>query len=302
MAMTPYPRGSDREENPCIRVSQDGFSWSPFPGCPDPVVPAPAVPSHFADTDLVIHEGELRVYFIVRNKELERTTILCVRSTDGLAWTAPQAVYDAGWAVSPAVARHDDAWYMWFVRTNPRIPGSPSMVLRAHGRDGLTFHDERECDLSIPGHHAWHIDVLRSTTGWEAFVAAYPTGQDMATTRLFHATSADGLAFKVADRPILKPSRWSWDNRMIYRSTAIKDSDGRYRLWYSAASWGERYGIGYLEGQPGAWKDSGHSAPRLRPAKIAQDATGWAQYFLLRRLPPGPLRILRAAWRTTRRA
>jgi hypothetical protein len=302
MAMTPYPDGNDRHENPCIRVSHDGLSWDPFPGCPDPLVGAPAVPAHFADTDLVIHDGELRVFFIIRDKALEHTTVLCVRSVDGASWTEPQPVYDAGWAVSPAVVVCDGRWYMWFVRTNPRVAGSQSMVLRAESRDGLSFGNERECRVEIPGHRPWHIDVVGTEAGWEAFVAGYPVGQDPASSRLFHASAPDGISFSVTAQPILAPSRWSWDNRMIYRSSATKGRDGRYRLWYSAASWGERYGIGYIEGLPGAWKAARQRGRRFGVGKMAADLRGRLKYLVLRHSPPVALRVLRAASRLARRA
>jgi hypothetical protein len=301
MAMTPYPFGNDRDENPCIRVSSDGLSWTPLPGCPDPIVAAPAGPDeHHADTDLVIHDGELRVYFIVRNKTVEQTRVLCTRSRDGREWTEPQCVYEAGWAVSPAVVAGPTAWYMWFVRTDPRTRDASTTLIRCESRDGLAFEAEQPCELSIPGYHVWHVDVLATDVGLEALVTAYPVGRDPARSRLFHATSRDGLSFALSGGPLIAPTRWSWDNRMIYRSTATKASDGRYRLWYSAASWGEEYGVGYLEGTLRELVDPRRRPARIQLTKIGQDARGLLKYVVLRHAPPASVSLLRAAARMLR--
>ena len=49
--------------------------------------------------------------------------------------------------------------------------------------------------------------------------------------------------------PLIRPTLFGADNRMVYRSSFLKRIDGSYRIWNSTASWGMRCGIGFVPGQ-----------------------------------------------------
>ena len=297
MACTPYPFGDDRHENPVLRVSHDGINWQRLIGAPDPLVPAPEQADwHHADTDLVLHEGVLHVYYITTQCEGARTVFSVITSRDGVHWTAPQVVYRAAWGVSPAVLVHMGNWYLWYVwrDTNSTDPRS-SLRLRS-GTSAFEFGGDRRCELELPGMEVWHIDVIADGDAFEALVAAFPTGTDPSRSRVFHVRSSDGLRFvPTSTAPLISPSWFGWDDRMVYRSTMVRRDDGGYRVWYSAASWGMRCGIGLLEGPIDSLQDQGgavHGAGVPVTRRLAEDLAGAAKYVVSRLLSPAAYRRL----------
>jgi hypothetical protein len=162
--------------------------------------------------------------------------------------------------------------------------------------------DERyEQVLDIPGYTPWHIDVQRTEGGFEALVAAYPSRTNPSRCALFHLHSTDGLSFiPTRPNPVVTPSWRRWNNRMVYRSTFLREDGGRYRIWYSGASWGMRCGIGLAEGTLDDLRhqDGSHGAVTWA-ARWREDLLGLASYAVQYRLP-APLRsaLRRAARRT----
>ncbi|HDL48706.1 MAG TPA: hypothetical protein ENH33_01925 [Actinobacteria bacterium] len=289
MVCTPYPRGDDRLENPAIRVSNDGITWLPFPGAPDPLVVTPIDPdTHNADPDLVIVDSRLHVFFMTRNKREQHTTFSMIWSDDGRTWSEPVVVYEGTWGVSPAVAYHDGMWRMWFIVFDASNKSDQSHLVVRSGPKPTTLGDQQRCSLIIPGHVPWHLDLQRCEDGrYEALVAAYPVGSDNAHTRLFHCSSVDGLAFDLTQpKPILKPSIVGWDAMMIYRSTFVK-SNGIYHIWYTGGSWNRRFGIGHVSGTLCALRPT--TLPigiRLDGAsQVVDNAIGFAKYLAKRHMP-----------------
>lgn len=291
MACTPYPFAQDRAENPLVRVSNDGVLWEPFPGAPDPLVAAPTDASwHHADTDLVLHQGVLYLFYISTNRHEAETTFSLITTRDGVHWTPPSVIYRDEWGVSPAaVVTESGQWQLWYVWRDSLSRAQTSRLYRRTSNDPCLLGPPQLCSLEIPGHVVWHLDVLNNTTSYEALVTAFPAGTDPSRSRLFHATSLDGIDFKLSTgQPLLKPSWFGWDNRMVYRSTFVKRCDGTYRVWYSAASWGMRCGIGLLEGQlsqlrPVHGANANNQLPRLK--LLREDALGLAKYVVYRILP-----------------
>lgn len=291
MACTPYPFGADQHENPVIRVSDDGLEWKVFPGAPDPLVDAPADPKwHHADTDLVLHDGILYVFYITTLCEGSQTVFSVTTSSDGKIWTAPAEIYRGDWGVSPAVCVDSQGrWLMWFVYLDTHDPLAQSSLFRRTGGSALSFGEPLRCQLDIPGHKLWHIDVIRTDEGYEALAAAFPSKADPSVCRLFWVSSSDGIVWTLRHpEPILRPSFAGWDNRMIYRSTFLKRVDGGYRVWYSAASWGMRCGIGYMEGaMQNLHPRENYAGSDIRlPVKMREDVIGLAKFAAARLLPP----------------
>lgn len=300
MACTPYPFAVDRHENPIVRVSHDGLTWQPVPGAPDPLVPPPpATDWHHADTDLVLHDGVLHVYYITTRCEGAQTLFSVVTSRDGVHWTAPRVVYQGAWGVSPAVVVDRGRWHMWYVWRDTNDARATSRLLLRSGSSAFEFDEPSPCSLEMPGHEVWHLDVIVVPGGYEALVAAFPTGTDPSRCRLFHARSADGRCFVASSRsPVIGPSGTGWDNRMVYRSTLLRRDDGSYLVWYSAASWGMRCGIGVMAGpidalQPVAAVAAGGDLPAGR--KLREDLVGAGKYAVSRVLSPAAYRRLLAA-------
>lgn len=301
MAVTPYPSGNDRLENPSLRVSNDGIDWIPFPGAPDPLVEAPVDrDAHNADPDLVLANGRLHLFFMTRNRRERVTTFSVIWSDDGRSWSEPVEVYRDMWGVSPAVVEHGGVWQMWYILLDTSDPASRSHLLVQSGAKPIAFADPQKCQLVIPGHVPWHIDVQRfDDSGYEALVAAFPEGSNNAHTRLFHCSSRDGRTFTpTRPDPIISPSRLAWDAMMVYRSTFVRTGD-RYTIWYSGGSWNRRHGIGLVSGPlTDLHPLDGPRGSHLSTARIAADnLIGLAKAGARRVLPAALSNRLRRLFR-----
>lgn len=297
LAMTPYPGGDDTVENPAIRVSEDGLTWHPVPGAPDPVVPPPAdVDYHNADPELVIDGHTLRMFYLTRSRTKPHAIISVISSTNGRDWSPPCVVIEQQWGVSPAVIRRSAGWSLYYVHADLQAGPAHYELRRRDGKTSLEFADEATCTLELPGHHLWHVDLLDGADGIEGLVAAFPHGTDPSRCRLFHVRSRDGVHFSVSDpAPLLEPSRLGWDNRMIYRSTFWKKSCSEYVILYSAASWGLRCGIGAMRGPLHQLRPVVHDdGKRGRALGLSRsDAAGLLKYVILRWVPRPVLALLR---------
>jgi hypothetical protein len=301
LAFTPYPAANDRLENPSLRVSDDGLHWRHLPGCPDPLVPAPLDPDHHhADPDLVLHGGRLYLYYITRSRTRPHVTFSMISTTDGRVWSAPTVLVEQEWGVSPAVVRTESGWSLYYVHADLRRGAREFMLRRRIGHGPHSFTEECSCEVTVPGHHPWHIDVIRTDAGFEALLAAFPAGTDPSRSRLFHLTSGDGVRFATSQRePVLRPSRFGWDDRMIYRSTFVQHAPDDYTVWYSAASWGMHCGIGIVRGPMHALRplNAPAAAWRQRDAFAKAEFGGMAKYLVLRLVPSRLLARLRPGLR-----
>lgn len=308
MVVTPYPFSRDRLENPVIRASNDGLSWCRVDGAPDPLVPAPTPRHlHHADPDLVFDGNRLLLFYVIRNKLDRWTDFMLIESADGRQWSAPRLIYRERSCVCPAIVRSGGRWRMWYVSFQPDAgPQSSRLHLRVSDTP-YQFHtaEETVCSLDIPGHAIWHIDVIAGDEGYEALVSAFPKGKNPTRCRVFHAASRGGEHFGLTSpEPLIKPSLLGWDNRVIYRSTFLKERDGSYKIWYSGASWGMHWYIGYLAGEL-------FNARAVRPGercprpplytRLLADAAGFVKYLIVVYAPRGVSRFLMDVNRTYRK-
>ena len=294
MACTPYPFGNDRLENPVVRVSRDGVMWQPVDGAPDPLVEPPEdLRRHWSDTDLTLHQGRLHLVFRGCERGSRDSEFLSISSTNGRDWSSPRLVWSGSDGVSPALLVDDSGWVMWHIRCRSDSPAEPVRLVVHKGLALGEWDEQHEEVLDIPGEVPWHLDVLRTSAGFEALVAAYPIGSNPSRCSVFHLVSTDGLSFLLSRRePVLRPSWLTWHNRMVYRSTFVKEPGGRYRIWYSGASWGMRCGIGLAEGELHSLRHHAGSAEQApSAARWREDVTGWVSYVAQHRLP-APVRAL----------
>jgi hypothetical protein len=300
MACTPYPFGDDRLENPVVRVSRDGIAWELPEGAPDPLLDAPQDSQrHWSDTDLTLRDGRLHLVFRGCERGSRESEFLAIVSEDGRHWSAPRTVWSGTDGVSPALLADDAGWWMWHIRCSPRHPEVPAGLVVHRGRSLGAWDEQFERALDIPGHTPWHLDVQRTPDGFEALVAAYPSSTNPSRCSLFHLVSTDGLGFVLSQPgPVVRPSWRRWNNRMVYRSTFVRQADGRYRIWYSGASWGMRCGIGLAEGELRALRH--HAGPPGAIGTLArwrEDLAGLLSYVVQYRLPAPVRGLLRVALR-----
>ena len=295
MACTPYPFGADRFENPCLRVSNDGVRWQPLAGAPDPLVPAPADPSrHWSDPDLTVVDGVLHLVFRGCERGQPAAEFLVTTSRDGTEWTEPTVFHEGDRMVSPALVHHDGHWSMWHVEADSRPAELGSRLVRTQGRDLMALGEPTTCSIDIPGHRLWHVDVVATDLGWEALFAAYPEHTNASRCALFHAVSDDGAAFRLSQAdPVIRPRARTWSSRVIYRATMVKSASG-YRVWYSGASWGQRWAVGLAQGSVvSALRPVPGDPVGSRGDTVLEGLKGRLTYAAIR-MPPPVKRALRA--------
>lgn len=285
MACTPYPYGNDFYENPILRVSRNGHDWLLFPGAPDPLVTTESKDFHNADTDLFFLNGTLYVFYMTASRAHGSVKFSYLKTSDGVNWDKPVNVFSGKWAVSPSVSSMKNGFYMWHIERDPNIRPNVSTLYRRESNDLSQWSEKVRCQITIPDYVVWHIDVVENNKIYEALVAAYPVHLDPSVCRLFYFFSEDGLIFEnKIDRVFIGPSILGWDNRMIYRSTFIKNHDGNMIIWYSAASWSFKTGIGCLSYKDGKFTDLSQESVNLKISKIWGDCVGLMRYFYRRLL------------------
>jgi hypothetical protein len=294
MVFTPYPLMDDRFENPTIRASHDGLSWHQIAGVADPIVPGPTSSKmHNADPELVYNLGRLHLIYLTVQSESDKTSINDMSCDNDLCWTKPTTVFEETGLVSPTFSVQAGNWQLWFVRKNGLDEKEGCRIVYRKGSSLTSLGKEQPCTLDIAHHIPWHIDVQRVTEGFEALVAAFPSGTGNSRTRLFHAFSRDGINFVLTRKdPLIAPSRLGWDNQMVYRSSFLKDQHGNYSIWYSACSWSHHCGIGFLQGSLDALRESSApsvSLPRLT-ARFPRDFAERLKQEAARRLPSSLIR------------
>jgi hypothetical protein len=289
MVFTPYPLQNDRVENPTLRASHDGVKWEKVPGVLDPLVPPPDSPEmHHADPELVYSSGSLHLIYLTIQKRTRNVIFNAMSCKTDLLWSKPRVIYEDVGAVSPTFQVEGKVWHEWFIRVSASKNSDKSELLHREGSNLTLLGNERLCEVEIPEHVPWHVDVLMVEEGYEALIAAFPRGTDATRTRLFHLSSKDGLTFELSGNlPIIQPSRFGWDNRLIYRSSFLKERNGTYRIWYSAASWGRHFGIGLLQGSLNSLTDpfSSFATVPCYIARLPGELDGWFRYQLRHHLP-----------------
>jgi hypothetical protein len=248
LGMTPYPNGNDDWENPSILASNDNETWVVPPGVTNPLAPMPTAPGHNDDVDMVLVEDTLYLYWVETNVD-GNSYIKLITSSDGVNWSAPQSVLGLpNYVMSPAIVHEAGAWRMWYA-TSPGgcTSGYQDIYLRTSS-DGLSWGEAQEVAIDQPDRVVWHFDVQTTDAGYVMLFNSYPAGSNCANTNLYHAESADGLAWTVSQNPVLTPAPGGWDNMNVYRASFLADGTF-YRIWYSARSTGGQWRVGYTEGE-----------------------------------------------------
>lgn len=248
MAVTPYPFGDARYENPSLFVSSDGRNWTVPPGASNPLVlpgsagqsPSAGTARYYtrtldginttlSDPDLVYdpQAHELRLYFRQVGQTGEQ--VLVMDTPDGSSWTDPQTVMSAdpivgGDLISPSVVDEGSQWQAWFVSG---ICGAASSIVQtAFSPDGLShWTAAQSVHISQPGYVIWHIQVRHFRNAYWALYSGYAnTSNDCFAGSLFLARSADGLNWTTFSRPIVEDASADRFSSGLYRSSMVYDS------------------------------------------------------------------------------
>jgi hypothetical protein len=278
LAITPYPFGDAKFENPSLFVAEGRPDrWILEAGTPNPVAHPDA--GYLSDPDVVFDPdaGELRLYY---RQAASENIIWLTRSRDGVHWGEPVEVARRPnhQIVSPAVVRRGAGdWLMWSVNAGTSGCGAQTTTVELRrSADGVTWSAPVAVALEQAGLWPWHIDV-RWIPERHEFWALYNAklAQTCTTPVVFIATSPDGITWRPADRPVITKGRIAELADVVYRSTLDYDAaTDVITFWYSGARYdGGRY----------VW--SAAVERRLRPEVFAPDAGAAAAEVIY---TPGP--------------
>ena len=241
MAVTGYWLENDRNENPHILASHDGFNWHAPAGLTNPVYPAPVAPRFNSDTDLEYDAENDRLVMIYRELLADGSQqTLIAASSDGFTWPAVATPLDwdrvggNGQHLSPAIVRRGPGdWWLFSIgrtdfhlyyhrATDPlgRWTG-PTSLGRPNLGDALVY--------------PWHLDVAWDGAAFRAIADLGPRYLGRPDGYRAGTISADGTAQIWAGSDFMKLRTTGWDTTELYRATMTPHEDGtHWRMWYSA--------------------------------------------------------------------
>ena len=165
--------------------------------------------------------GLLRMYYSTPDAfPYEPSRVRSAVSHDGLVWFLEDGnrFADAGFGVMEVVPLEDGTWRLYL---NDRPFKGSSRIVSGRSTRGITFHPERGMRLPPP-----YADpaVVRLVSGrWLMVLSAIERRQ-----RLYLAESADGLRWKLEDRPLLQDEKWS-----LFDPTLLPLGGDRFRVYYT---------------------------------------------------------------------
>lgn len=248
LAITPYPGGNAKFENPSLFHSKDAKTWVVPPGITNPVA-LPDSDAYLSDPALVVNTDQ-RLWLYFRSVVHSQNIIKLIRSGDGLHWDGATDVVSvpSHQLVSPTVVRGAPhaPWQMWSVNAGPQGCSAPvTTIERRTSGDGLNWSAPSTVDVVQPGQAIWHIDVqwIPARSEYWALYNTYPAGTSCVTNKLYLARSADGVKWTTYPAPIAMAGVISAFKHLIYRSTFMTNPKAtNVTLWMSGAVYGQQTG------------------------------------------------------------
>lgn len=261
MAITPYPYSDPAKENPSVYASADGLTWITPTGATNPVVPPATAPGANSDNDMVLVSGTM--YLFYREYSLTGSNyekIILRKSTDGVTWTAPQAVIDTTslapadhlQLISPGFVYDGTQFIMWSSK-------SSTMIERRTSPDGVTWSAATVCTINgYAGSGIGHVDVTRDGSSLFLFLQDYGPASNVpevsASRHIWLGRSTDGgLTWTMSPNPLLDSTGLA--TRTIYRTCGLhetRNGSDYFRIWYSGIDLDENnnevWHVGYTEG------------------------------------------------------
>lgn len=233
MGYTPYPDGSDGEENPCIACSDDMVNWYTPDGVTNPLDAGTKI-AYMSDTHLVYNERTAMLELWYRHVDTTNggsETIYRRRSTNGSEWMEREKMYehigDISNIISPCILFEDGIYKIW------ASTGTPVGTLKYYETpDGRNWQLKAVTNLE-----GWHFDVIHTDIGYEAVIADTQPGATIS-----YAVSPDGINWSDKTQLLSAGVDGNWDDDRLYRASIVKQ-DGYYYLYYTGVTW-PTWGIG----------------------------------------------------------
>ena len=249
MAVTGYYNTDDRQENPHILVSQNGYWWRPPPGLTRiPLYAAPPEPRFNSDTDIEYDADNDRMVLIYREQQADTTQqTFIATSTDGITWPTTATALDwdrpngNGQIVSPAIIRRGpgDWWIFGLGRDSLKLYAwqASDPLGRWHNGAGVSGYRDLgwpQLQVAETGDKPWHLDVTWDGGKFRALLDLGP--RYMGNSDGYRVGTSDGTgAFTWAPGHVMDLAPSGWDDIELYRATLTPHENGtHYRVWYSA--------------------------------------------------------------------
>ena len=235
-------------------ASHDGIQWVVPAGVTNPLVAAPAGVGHFnRDPELLWDGTKLVIYYTEELGYSYRIT-----STDGVTWTAPQVLIKTATSASAsfgsmAMAYYaGDGWYLW---NSSQVKNK---IERWFSSDGINWTGIGALSNGEYARHdlagmLWHLSHFEDAEGHHFMSSAFrrggqAVGGNAYDHSLYYGFSQDGKNIHFDPVPLLQPTLATnnWMGAKIYRASMVRIANGMHRVYFSAMSLENTWGIGYV--------------------------------------------------------
>lgn len=255
MSYTPYPKGDDSKENPCIAVSNDLVNWkSPTEENRPLDVPEETIEMKIYNSDShIVYNDDLdriECYWRLVNDIENQAVLYRLYTYDGVNWSEKEisAISNDRQEhdyVSPAIIYENHVYKMWYIDKNNTLKYETS-------KDGLDWSESTIINFKYEDtkQKTWHLDVIRTDKGYEMITVAFDKWANHNNMNLYYSFSNNETTGWAAAKEILRPTAGTeyWDNRGIYRSCMIYE-DNTYVVFYSGTRQDLHHGIGIVYGK-----------------------------------------------------
>ena len=255
MSYTPYPKGDDSKENPCIAVSNDLVNWKSPTEKNEPLdVPEETIEMKIYNSDShIVYNNDLdriECYWRLVNDVKNEAVLYRLYTYDGINWSKKEISaiskdrqeHDY---VSPAIIYENKTYKMWYIDKNNTLKYETS-------NDGLNWSEPIIIDFKYEDkkQKTWHLDVIKTDKGYEMITVAFDKWANHNNMNLYYSWSGNETEGWTAAKQILEPTTGTqyWDNRGIYRSCMIYENN-TYIVFYSGTRQDLHHGIGIVYGK-----------------------------------------------------
>ena len=250
IAFTPYPSADQGKENPHILASNDLIDWEEPIGYDNPLEPQPdedSVNYYNSDTHIVFNEKKNRLecfWRFVNNKNM-RVIIYRKYTYDGVHWSEKEAFLEANRRkidyLSPVVMIEDNKYKVWYIDRDFSLKYTEKYL---DDEKWLSLK-EIEVDYGTKRLRNWHLDVIKTSKGYEVLMSAFETNRNK--MKLYYLRSVDNVNY-TKPRVVLEPFIYSWNNKGLYRSSLLYYKN-TYIVFYSGIGHDENRGVGIAYGK-----------------------------------------------------
>ena len=221
MAYTPFPHEWDKDENPCIAVSSDGYNWTIPSGHENPLAFAPQN-GYNSDTHLVFRSDTQTLECWYRPFDTPTLTAKLMRRTtvNGFEWTPAEEIQGITGVLSPSIIFEDGRYKIWYPNATKTIY---SVFSELGNPTGWSTPVAKELNI-----YAWHMDVIRSEKGLEFFIQGWEEGKGSNFESDFFYLVEDGIADNNAVKVLDKHNLPAYRDGLyfgLYRGSIVKVGD-----------------------------------------------------------------------------